>query len=176
MTNMVIQQFNIADYKNIFVMPITSNYRLIIINGPSDKWESSGFRTEGHVWPKLEAKLTECPLWIFDIWSCICSGTKYAIMKKLKGTRFFLGLLKFWKKLTFLFLIVVEKSPNKSYRAMQYLQNELLTSILCQIEPDLQAFEIRVWPKKNITFSFFHTPISRNSPDLDKKNLVYLTF
>ena len=24
-------------YKNIFLMPITSNYRLIIINGPSDK-------------------------------------------------------------------------------------------------------------------------------------------
>ena len=37
MTNMVIQQINIADYKNIFLMPITSNYRLIIINGPSDK-------------------------------------------------------------------------------------------------------------------------------------------
>ena len=49
MTNMVIQQINIADYDNIFVMPIASNYRLIIINGPSDKWELSGFRTEGHV-------------------------------------------------------------------------------------------------------------------------------
>ena len=48
-------------------MPITSNYRLIIINGPLDKWELSGFRTEGHVWPKLVAKLTECPLWIFDM-------------------------------------------------------------------------------------------------------------
>ena len=43
----------------------------------------------------------------------------------------------FEKSITFLFLIVVEKSPNKSYRAMQYLKNELLTSILCQIEPDL---------------------------------------
>ena len=68
MTNMVIQQINIADYENIFVMPITSNYRLIIINGPSDKWELSGFRTEGHVWLKLEVKITECPLWIFDIY------------------------------------------------------------------------------------------------------------
>ena len=36
-----------------------------------------------------------------------------------------------------MFLILVEKSPNISYRAMQYLQNELSTSILCQIEPDL---------------------------------------
>ena len=35
--NIVIQQINIAHYKNIFLMPITSNYRLIIINGPSDK-------------------------------------------------------------------------------------------------------------------------------------------
>ena len=59
-------------------------------------------------------------------------------MKKLKGTRFFLGRFEiFEKSITFLFLVVVEKSPNKSYRAMQYLQNELLTSILCQIEPDL---------------------------------------
>ena len=33
MTNMVIQQIKIADYKYIFLMPITSNYRLIIING-----------------------------------------------------------------------------------------------------------------------------------------------
>ena len=40
MTNMVIQQINIADYKNIFLMPITSNYRLIIINGPSDIFEN----------------------------------------------------------------------------------------------------------------------------------------
>ena len=60
------------------------------------------------------------------------------IMKKLKGTRFFLGRFEIWKKsITFLFLIVVEKTPNKSYRAMQYVQNELLTSILCQIEPDI---------------------------------------
>ena len=36
MTNIVMQQINIADYKNIFLMPITSNYRLMIINGPSD--------------------------------------------------------------------------------------------------------------------------------------------
>ena len=33
--------------------------------------------------------------------------------------------------------ILVQKSPIKSYRAIQYLQNELLTSILCKIEPDL---------------------------------------
>ena len=33
---MIIQQINIADYKNIFLMAIISNYRLIIINGPSD--------------------------------------------------------------------------------------------------------------------------------------------
>ena len=119
-------------------MPITSNYRLIIINGLSDKWELSGFRTEGHVWPKLEAKLTECPLWIFDIWLSICSRTKYAIMKKIEGDAIFSR--SFWNfetSITFLFLIVVEKSPNKSYRAMQYLQNEILTSILCQREPDL---------------------------------------
>ena len=38
-------------------MPNTSNCRLQITNGPSDKWEFSGFRTEGSVWPKLEAKL-----------------------------------------------------------------------------------------------------------------------
>ena len=68
-------------------MPITSNYRLIIINGPSDKWELFGFRTEGHVWPKLEAKITECPLWIFDIWLSICRRTKYAIMKKIEGLK-----------------------------------------------------------------------------------------
>ena len=37
MTNIVIQQIKISDYKNIFLIPITSNYRLIIINGPSDK-------------------------------------------------------------------------------------------------------------------------------------------
>ena len=78
MTNMVIQHINIADYENIFVMPITSNYRLIIINGPSNKWELSGFRTEGHVWPKLEANIL---LW-----------------KKLKGTRFFLGRFEILKK------------------------------------------------------------------------------
>ena len=119
-------------------MPFTSNYRLIIINGPSDKWELSGFRTEGHVWPKPEAKLTECPLWIFDIWLSICSRTKYAIMKKIEGDAIFSrSFWNFEKSITILFLIVVEKSPNKSYRAMQYLQNELLTSILCQIEPDL---------------------------------------
>ena len=59
-------------------------------------------------------------------------------MKKIEGTRFFLGRFEFFfKSITFLFLIVVEKSPNISYRAMQYLQNELLISILCQIEPDL---------------------------------------
>ena len=39
------------------------------------------------------------------------------------------SFLNFEKSITFLFLIVVEKSPHKSYRAMQYLQNELLTSI-----------------------------------------------
>ena len=117
-------------------MLITSNYRLIIINGPSDKWELSGFRTEGHVWPKLEAKITECPLWIVDIWLSICSRTKYAIMKKIEGDAIFSrSFLK--KSITFLFLIVVEINNNKSYIAMQYLQNELLTSILCQREPDL---------------------------------------
>ena len=52
-------------------MPNTSNCRLQITNGPSDEWEFSGFRTEGSVWPKLEAKITECPLWIFDIWLTI---------------------------------------------------------------------------------------------------------
>ena len=41
------------------------------------------------------------------------------IMKKLKGTRFFPGRFEILKKsITFLFLIVVEISPNKSYRAM----------------------------------------------------------
>ena len=40
----------------------------------------------------------------------------------LKGTRFFLGRFEILKKV----IIVVEKSPNKSY-----IQNELLTSILC---------------------------------------------
>ncbi len=135
MTNMVIQQINIADYDNIFVMPITSNYRLIIINGPSDKWELSGFRTEGHDWLKLEAKLTECPLWIFDIWLSICSRTKYVIMKKFEGDVIFSrSFWNFEKSITFLSLIVVEKSPNKSYRAMQYLQNELLTSIIIYVK------------------------------------------
>ena len=42
-------------------------------------------------------------------------------MKKIEGDAIF-----FEKSITFLFLIVVEKLPNKSYRAMQYLQNELL--------------------------------------------------
>ena len=59
-------------------------------------------------------------------------------MKKIEGdTIFSRSFLHFEKSITFSFLIVVEKSPNKSYRSMQYLQNELLTSILCQIEPDL---------------------------------------
>ena len=77
-------------------MPITSNYRLIIINGPSDKWELSGFRTEGHVWPKLEAKITECPLWIFDIMYEAEQNMRF--WKKLKGTRFFLGRFESLKK------------------------------------------------------------------------------
>ena len=79
-------------------MPITSNYRLIIINGPSDKWELSGFRTEGHVWPKLEAKITECPLWIFYIMVKHMKQKKYAIMKKIEGARFFLGRFESLKK------------------------------------------------------------------------------
>ena len=70
-------------------MPNTSNCRLQITNGPSDKWEFSGFRTEGSVWPKLEAKITECPLWIFDIWLTICRRKKYAIMKKIEGDAIF---------------------------------------------------------------------------------------
>ena len=56
------------------------------------------------------------------------------LRKKLKGTRFFLGRFEILKSVTFLFLIVVEKSPNKSYRAMQYLQNELLTSIIIYVK------------------------------------------
>ena len=52
---------------------------------------------------------------------------------------------------------------------MQYLQNELLTSILCQIEPDLRHLKF-VFDLKKRHFSFFHTPISRNSLDLDKQN------
>ena len=97
------------------------------------------FQTEGHVWPKLEAKITECPL--LNFWYMVkrklCSRTKYVTMKKIEGyTIFSRSFWKFKKSITFLFLIVVEKSPNKSYRAMQYLQN-LLTSILCQREPDL---------------------------------------
>ncbi len=60
------------------------------------------------------------------------------LWKKIEGDAIFSrSFWNFEKSITFLFLIVVEKSPNKSYRAMQYLQNELLTSILCQIEPDL---------------------------------------
>ena len=116
-------------------MLIKSNCRLRIINGPSEKWELSGFGTEGLVWPKLEAKITECPLWIFDIWLSICSRTTYAIIKKIEEDAIFSR--SFWKKYNFFFIIVVEKPDNKSYRAMQYLQNEISTSILCQIEPDL---------------------------------------
>ena len=59
---------------------------------------------------------------------------------------------------------------------MQYLQNELLTSILCQIEPDVEAFEMCVLPQKSHFFSFFHTPISRNTLDLDKIDLAYVSF
>ena len=119
-------------------MLIKSNCRLRIINGPSEKWEFSGFGTEGLVWPKLEAKITECPLWIFDIWLSICSRTKYAIIKKIEGDAIFSrSFWNFEKSITFLFIIVVEKPPNKSYRAIQYLHNEISTSILCQIEPDL---------------------------------------
>ena len=59
-------------------------------------------------------------------------------MKKIEGDAIFSrSFWKFKKSITFLFLSVVEKSPNISYRAMQYLQNELLTSILCLIELDL---------------------------------------
>ena len=76
-------------------MPNTSNCRLQITNGPSDKWEFSGFRTEGSVWPKLEANITECPLWIFDIglWLTIIyvEEQNMRLWKKSKGTRFFLG-------------------------------------------------------------------------------------
>ncbi len=44
MTNMVIQQINIADYKNIFLMLIKSKFfRLGIINGPSERIELSGY-------------------------------------------------------------------------------------------------------------------------------------
>ena len=43
------QQIKIANYKNIFLMPIKSNCRLRIINGPSEKLESSGFGAEGIV-------------------------------------------------------------------------------------------------------------------------------
>ena len=68
-------------------MPITSNYRLIIINGPSDKWELSGFRTEGHVWPKLEAKITECPLWIF-IYGYVAEQNMW-LWKNWRGRDFF---------------------------------------------------------------------------------------
>ena len=62
MPNIVIQQIKIANYKNIFLMPIKSNCRLRIINGPSEKLELSGFGAEGIVSPKLEVKITECPL------------------------------------------------------------------------------------------------------------------
>ena len=95
-------------------------------------------------------------------------------MKKIEGDAIFSR--SFWnlkKSITFLFLIVVEKSPNISYRAMQYLQNELLTSILCQIE-------LAIWNSgltyKNVTFSFFHTAISRNALDLDKKKFAVYYF
>ena len=110
-------------------MLIKSNCSLRIINGPSEKWELSGFGTEGHVWPKLGAKITACPLWIFDIiWLSIytCSRTKYAIKKKIEGGVIFSrSFWNFEKSRTFVFLIVIEKPPNKSYRAMQYLQNEI---------------------------------------------------
>ena len=89
MPNIVIQQIKIAEYKNIFVMLIKSNCELSIINGPSEKWELSGFRTEGLVWSKLEATITECPLRIFYIWLSICSRTKYPIMKKIEEGVFF---------------------------------------------------------------------------------------
>ena len=62
MPNIVIQQIKIANYKNIFLMLIKSNCRFRIINGPSEKRELSGFGTEGLVSPKVEAKITECPL------------------------------------------------------------------------------------------------------------------
>ena len=39
-----------------------------------------------------------------------------------------------------------------------YLQNELLISILCQIELDLYPFEIRILPKKTSLFHFFTRP------------------
>ena len=90
-------------------MLIKSNCRLRIINGPSEKLELSGFATEGLVWPKLEAKITECPLWIFDIWLSICSRTKYAIIKKIEGDAIFSrSFWNFEKSKTFWFIIVVE--------------------------------------------------------------------
>ena len=107
-------------------MPTKSNCKLRIINGPSDKWELSGFWKEDLVWPKVEANITECPLWIFDIWLSMCNRTKYAIMKKIEGDAIFSrSFWNFEKSITFWFLILVEKSPNISCRAMQYLQNEL---------------------------------------------------
>ena len=57
---------------------------------------------------------------------------------------------------------------------MQYLQNEPLTNIWCQIEPDLQLFEIFVW-SKNVTF-IFHTAISRMLIDLFNYNLACVSF
>ena len=58
------------------------------------------------------------------------------LRKKIEGDAIFYGCFEILKSVTFLFLIVhvVEKSPNKSYRAMQYLQNELLTSIIIYVK------------------------------------------
>ena len=83
------------------------------------------------------------------------------LRKKLKGARIFLGPFEIKKKVIFLVVIVVDKSCNIiRYRAMQYLQNELQTSILCQKELDFYAFEMCISPKNRHFFVFLHGHIS----------------
>ena len=70
-------------------MLIKSNCRLSIINGPSEKWELSGFRTEGLVWPKWKLQLLNAhsEFFLYD-WAYVAEQN-IRLWKNLKGGVFF---------------------------------------------------------------------------------------
>ena len=79
-------------------MPITSNYRLIIINGPSDKWELSGFKQKVMFDRSWKLKLLSAHSEFLIYGSAYVAEQNMRLWKKLKGTRFFLGRFESLKK------------------------------------------------------------------------------
>ena len=49
---------------------------------------------------------------------------KCSILKTIKMARFIIGQFKVFKKLTYLFIIIIGIVYNTMYKAIQYLQNE----------------------------------------------------